>query len=137
MMLIGSRAILSWSVLSVLVVIAGCSKAPQIQSTPPSPENGFAIAADAAFKGDLNSVKLAVESDARYAQAADDNGRTLLHYAAEGGQAEVVRYLLDNGARANVPDNDGVYPMEAAISGGASDEVKDLLREAVAREMGR
>jgi len=30
------------------------------------------------------------------------DGRTPLHYAADYGQSEVVRYLLDKGANANV-----------------------------------
>lgn len=30
------------------------------------------------------------------------DGRTPLHYAADYGQTEVVRYLLDKGAEANV-----------------------------------
>ena len=30
------------------------------------------------------------------------NGRTLLHYAADYGQGDVLRYLLEKGADANV-----------------------------------
>lgn len=33
------------------------------------------------------------------------DGRTPLHYAADYGQNEVVRYLLDKGANANVSYN--------------------------------
>ena len=33
------------------------------------------------------------------------DGRTPLHYAADYGQSEVVRYLLEKGANANVSNN--------------------------------
>lgn len=34
------------------------------------------------------------------------DGRTPLHYAADYGQSEVVRYLLEKGANANVSYNE-------------------------------
>ncbi|MBX3180819.1 MAG: ankyrin repeat domain-containing protein [Candidatus Hydrogenedentes bacterium] len=118
-------------------LLAGCSQAPEIGISANQPGDLFAQAADAAFKGDLNYVKACVEGDARYLEAYDANGRSLLHYAAEGGHAAVVRYLLEKGAYANFEDNDGYYPLDAASQGGASREVMDLIREALAREAGR
>jgi ankyrin repeat protein len=38
------------------------------------------------------------------------NGRTPLHYAADYGQNEVVRYLLDKGADANVRQSHYIPP---------------------------
>lgn len=37
------------------------------------------------------------------------DGRTPLHYAADYGQSEVVRYLLEKGANANVSFNQILY----------------------------
>jgi ankyrin repeat protein len=99
-------------------------------------EMPFDTAAKAAFDGDLAYVKQCVESDPLYVQGYDGNGRTLLHYAAEGGHADVVKYLLENGALANFEDNDGYYPMDAASRGKGTPEILQLLREAASRESG-
>ena len=99
-------------------------------------EGAFDTAVKAAFEGNLAYVKQCVESDAAYAQAVDSRGRTLLHYAAEGGHADIVKYLLENGALANVGDTDGYYPMDAASQGAGTPEILTLLREAAARETG-
>jgi uncharacterized protein len=50
-------------------------------------------------------------------------GQTTLFFAAEAGRAEVVRYLLDHGARADVVDDDGrtaLAVVQASKEGGAA-----------------
>jgi len=47
--------------------------------------------------------------------AADGNGRTLLHYAAARGRTEFAEYLLSKKADPNVPDTKGKAPLHLAI----------------------
>ena len=115
-------------------VLAGCSQAPEIGISANQPGDLFAQAADAAFKGDLNYVKSCVESDARYLEAYDANGRSLLHYAV-GRPRDRRPVPAWKRCLRQLRDNDGYYPLDAA-SGGLQ-EVMDLIREALAREAGR
>ncbi len=129
------------AVLFVALVLCGCSGPESVASDSitvggTGVEQPFDTAAKAAFEGDLTYVKQCVESDPLYVQGYDGNGRTLLHYAAEGGHADVVKYLLENGAIVNFEDNDGYYPMDAASRGKGTPEILQLLRDAAARETG-
>ena len=112
-------------------VLGGCSqmRAPAIEVTDPNVDQ-FEAVAEAAFKGDLDSVKSSVESDPNYLDAVDIRGRTLLHYAAKGGHEDVVAYLLDNGAFIDVEDDDANSPLDAAIMASAPTAVIDMLEDA-------
>ncbi|KAL6438502.1 hypothetical protein ACFW04_004528 [Cataglyphis niger] len=57
------------------------------------------------------------------------DGRTPLHYAADYGQSEVVRYLLEKGANANATDKHGITTLLAAIWEGHTNCVKLLLEK--------
>ncbi|CAL8098437.1 unnamed protein product [Calicophoron daubneyi] len=41
--------------------------------------------------------------------------RTLMHYAADYGQTDVCKYLIEHGANPNLADKYGVTPLLAAI----------------------
>ncbi|KAJ5448697.1 hypothetical protein N7445_003518 [Penicillium cf. griseofulvum] len=45
----------------------------------------------------------------------DSNGRTLLHHAAEKGNLDLVLSLICHGAHADVPDEDGWFPIHCAV----------------------
>ncbi len=127
--------------LLVAVMLTGCSAPDSVASDTitvggTGVEMPFDTAAKAAFEGNLDYVKQCVQSDPLYAQGYDGNGRTLLHYAAEGGHADVVKYLLENGAVVNFEDNDGYYPMDAASRGKGTPEILQLLRDAAVKESG-
>ncbi|KAF5672615.1 hypothetical protein FCIRC_8318 [Fusarium circinatum] len=47
--------------------------------------------------------------------APDHDGRTPLSYAAEGGQADITRFLLDKGANSNSKGKDGRTPLHRAL----------------------
>ncbi|KAF5983420.1 ankyrin repeat-containing protein [Fusarium bulbicola] len=47
--------------------------------------------------------------------ASDHDGRTPLSYAAEGGQADITRFLLDKGANPNSKGKDGRTPLQTAL----------------------
>lgn len=45
----------------------------------------------------------------------DNNHRTCLHYAADGGSAELVKYLLERGLSPMQPDDKGITPLAIAV----------------------
>ncbi|MGL9688337.1 MAG: ankyrin repeat domain-containing protein [Wolbachia sp.] len=57
---------------------------------------------------------------------ADNGGRTLLHYAADCGQLEIVRLLTDKGANIYAKDNNGLIPSGLARGRGYM-RVVDIL----------
>lgn len=116
----------------------GCSQmsAPVIQADR-NTADPFEQAVDAAFKGDLGFIQTCVESDPRYLEAVDNQGRTLLHYAAEGGHKDIVTYLLEKGADINAEDDNGYYPLDAAIQGDAPKDLVDMLKDAAMRANGQ
>ena len=48
----------------------------------------------------------------------DEKQKTLAHHAAEGGFAEVMKVLADNGADFNLPDESGDSPIDIASNKG-------------------
>ena len=89
---------------------------------------------DAARRGDVTAVRSAL-SDGANPNAAEGDGLTALHIAAEQGNAQIVRILID--ARANVEAKTklGEYtPLHLAAEGAHASVVRVLL-EAGADEM--
>ena len=115
------------------LAISGCSQffAPPIEALVDT-NDPMTAAADAAFNGDLGFVKSCVDADPRYLEAADGWGKTLLHYAAEGGHQEIVAFLLERGANVYAQDSDDRSPEEVGSQAGAPEEVLTLLRQAMA-----
>jgi uncharacterized protein len=64
---------------------------------------------------------------ARTNTLTERQGQTTLHQAAELGRLEVVRYLLENGARADIADESGKKPIDLAKG-----EVAALLQRSAA-----
>jgi ankyrin repeat protein len=56
----------------------------------------------------------------------DGDGQTALHYAASCGHADVVKFLLDNGADPNVADTEGMLPIDVA----SGSEIVESLNKA-------
>lgn len=90
----------------------------------------------AAQGGDRQRVKELLEVDASYANAENEEGLTVLGYAAHFGHADVVALLLDHGADIQalshskisyIPSNTALH---AAIAGKANIEV---IRHLLAR----
>ncbi|MEW6616208.1 MAG: ankyrin repeat domain-containing protein [Thermodesulfobacteriota bacterium] len=71
-------------IFAVIIVLAGCAT-PFI---------------DAAYKGDINTVKALLAKGVNVNEK-DSGARTALHLASINGQTEIARILLDNGADVN------------------------------------
>ncbi|XP_043463305.1 myotrophin-like [Leptopilina heterotoma] len=78
--------------------------------------------------GDLDQVRDIVENKDMDVNKLI-NGRTLLHYAADYGQSDVLGYLLEKGADANARDKHGITTLLAAIWEGHTNCVKLLLEK--------
>ncbi|CAF1217450.1 unnamed protein product [Adineta steineri] len=57
------------------------------------------------------------------------NGRSLLHYAADAGNFDVLKELVNNGANVNSKDKFGLTPLLAAIYEDHTNCVKYLLEQ--------
>ena len=84
---------------------------------------------DALAAGDISRFKEVAASDV---DRVSHDGWTLLHLAAFYGEAEAVRWLLDEGASIEAVSRNGSanQPLHAALAGVGNAEVIDLLIEA-------
>ena len=79
-----------------------------------------------ASDGDISEVK-AWLADGANPNAADDDGRTALIYAAYKGHAEVAKVLLDGGAHPNAAGDDGWTALMEATKHGHAEVAKMLI----------
>lgn len=85
----------------------------------------------AAEEGDLKSLRIHIRKDPKLLKKTDSAGWTLLHYAADGNQLEVISYLVEKGAKINQRNGGGYTPLHvAAMSAGrgASETGKLLIK---------
>lgn len=122
--------------LTTVMPLWGCSQfgSAEVPVTAQSLENPFDVAVDAARKGDLEHIRKCVESDVRYVDAYDGAGRTLLHYAAQRGDRDLVAYLIDQGSYVLAEDEEGYTPLDVAVQSLAPQSVIDLLRDTTIKE---
>ena len=83
----------------------------------------------AAAVGHVGVVRILVEQWVAEAgaQAQDANGTTVLMWAARGGDVEMVRFLLEDGANINAQDVSGTTALMWAALGGDAEVVRLLL----------
>jgi cytohesin len=69
------------------------------------------------LKGDLETVRTLLAADPSLLDAEKPpKQKTPLHYAAQGGHADVVEFLLDKGAQVNHPNIIGETPLHCAAT---------------------
>ena len=97
-------------------------------SWEPSYRQGSPTVWAAARVGDLDALRGALEAHAP--DAADDEGRTALHWAAIAGRPELVSELLQRGANPLARDDYGWAPLHSAASSGNAPVLSMILSAA-------
>jgi ankyrin repeat protein len=111
-------------VLTLTVVVALCVSAVMLSAPPVT-----APVADAAMHGDRNSVRSLLKQGADV-NAAQPDGMTALHWAADRGDAELAGMLLYAGANPNAMTRIGEYtPLHVASRDGNAAVIKMLLEK--------
>ena len=75
-----------------------------------------------------NTLKFLLKQKLDPNTVIDDNGNTLLHYAACRGLYDAVELLIENGADINARNNDGNTPLNLAILNKQENIVEELLK---------
>jgi ankyrin repeat protein len=82
---------------------------------------------EVAKNGDLEKLKTLVEKDNELLKIKDGAGRTALHFAANSGHLDLVKYLLAKGVDINLKSNANTTPLHFAAFSGHLDIVKWLV----------
>ncbi len=117
-------------VLGVVLLAAGCEEAKPRAKAPDKPAASAILPGEAIERtkqGDAAKLKAMVEENPSIATGRDDEGLTLLFYAASSGKADVVATLLAAKADPNAADEKGVTPLHVAAEAGHAEVVKALL----------
>jgi len=91
-------------------------------------------------KGDIAELGALIAENPKIIEIKNMNGETLLHFAAEKGQAKIVELLLDNGAKVDARAggdriSDGYTPLDLAVEKGYK-EISEILLNRGASVMG-
>jgi ankyrin repeat protein len=93
-----------------------------LAATPPD-----APVADAAMRGDVDAVRALIKQGADV-NAAQGDGMTALHWAAETGSIEIAQIVITAGASLSAVTRHGAFtPLHVAARAGRADVVKALL----------
>jgi len=111
-------------VLGLTLVTALCVSAVMLSAPPAN-----ALVADAAMRGDKDAVRTLLKQGADV-NAAEPDGMTALHWAADHGDAELAAMLLYAGANPNAMTRIGEYtPLHVASRDGNAAVIKMLLEK--------
>ena len=82
----------------------------------------------AAMDNDVDALRKVME-DEYDVDAADEQGQTALHFAADRGSIDCLCLLIAAGANVNAADSDGIGVLQTALSAGLDVESVRLLLE--------
>ena len=85
-------------------------------------------------KGDVPAVKALIEKSPQLVEARDGDGDTPLHYAALGGNVELINYLIDKGAKIELPNAEHKTALHFAAVNDRKEAVSALLKRGAALE---
>lgn len=89
---------------------------------------------DAVRTGNIETVKLLVEKSPLILDSRDSDGMTALHHAARDGNAALIDYLIDKGAKTEIQSNQGKTPLHLAATFDRKDAVAALVRRGATLE---
>ncbi|XP_063160809.1 ankyrin repeat domain-containing protein 42 [Candoia aspera] len=69
---------------------------------------------DAAFRGDLDTLRMLLENNIISINERDDKGSTLLHKAAGQGHLHILEWLINREANCNIANDSGETPKDVA-----------------------
>ncbi|MCW5655293.1 ankyrin repeat domain-containing protein [Hydrogenophaga sp.] len=118
------------------VLHAACSDEPatvrvlashgaRVDAVGPGPAYCTALQ-EATLHGHANMVEVLIQAGAD-PRITDENGQTLLHYAASEGHGTVIEVLSEAGCDHGAMDADGFAPIHIAVDAGHADAVHSLL----------
>ncbi|XP_015262650.1 PREDICTED: ankyrin repeat domain-containing protein 42, partial [Gekko japonicus] len=81
---------------------------------PKKQENVMFPGHDAAFRGDLETIRCLLENRVININERDDKGSTLLHKAAGQGHLNLIEWLIDREANCNITNDVGESPKDVA-----------------------
>lgn len=61
----------------------------------------------------------------------DSFGKSLIHHAIESGNPQIVRTVAEHGADLNVPDGNGITPLQLVLSYKANEELQGQLLQMI------
>ena len=82
-------------------------------------------------EGDLAYVKQLLESDSKWIGYKSHGGESLLHYACESGNADLVRFLVKSGVPVNRLSDFGLTAAYEAIRHGHKESLEILVENGV------
>ena len=85
-------------------------------------------------KGDVAAVKALIEKTPQLLEARDGDGDTPLHYAAYGGNVDLIHYFIDKGAKLDLQDRQRKTPLHLAATNNRQEAVAALLKGGAALE---
>uniref|UniRef100_A0A0V0JCM6 26S proteasome non-ATPase regulatory subunit 10 n=1 Tax=Schistocephalus solidus TaxID=70667 RepID=A0A0V0JCM6_SCHSO len=83
---------------------------------------------NSARDGKYNEVVDAFRKDPSVITCKDSCGRNVLHWSASGGHLELVKYLIEAGAKSDEADESGWTPLMISVSAGRDDVAEYLLK---------
>ncbi|EMD86799.1 hypothetical protein COCC4DRAFT_33200 [Bipolaris maydis ATCC 48331] len=92
---------------------------------------GFTALTRVSICSDVNIIDMVLATDGDIESVVESNGRTPLSYAAEYGELQNVKRLVEAGCSTNVAANNGETPLSLAVTNGHLDTVKYLLIQGV------
>ena len=93
-------------------------------SAPAWPQEVF----DALRKRDIQAVKALIEKSPSVLDSRDGDGMTPLHYAAIGGDAAFIHYLVDKGANLELRDSRAQTPLHMAAMNDRKEAAEALIK---------
>lgn len=116
-------AVLKKSKNIALLLEAGAN--PALKNNLGNPPLSYAL-----ILGNENALKLFLKHDLNLINYTDESNQTLLHYAVNGSYINIVKLLLESGAKANCHDHNMVTPLQIASTLGNACIVELLLKAA-------
>ena len=110
-------------VIVAALLVVGCATTlqPELKAT-----KAISIH-QAVFNGNIGAIKQHLAAGAKVDVKDDKFVGTFLHWAAAGGQNEIVKLLAAKGADVNATDGDGDTPLHLAGNSTATKEIAELL----------